>query len=818
MACRRQQEFSESCEEDSFAGLPCAPAAVGWDRETPNNRRKLDDELASYKQKLALCQDGQQRQANLVQRLQAKMLQYKEKCRTLEMKLQLSEAENRNRKVEMEENAAEYESAIARLDEERQRGETLASVNTVLREQLDQVTQTNQSLTTENQRIREEAGRFRNLLERREEEWRNEEAVFNEYFTMEHNRLLTLWRAAVSCRRQFVEIKGHMEHELCSARADIAGVARVCQTACDNFAANLRSVESQNQINLERQKGENKKLSHQLEELRQETDTARQQLDTDLRSATKRLNDANNELIEVKRLLVDKEKTIASLQRLRTGQSHTGRKDTVDISDPNDRALVEEMQSLYQALREISQSVLNEDSYPMSVPEECCNRSRSRSPRYASGPGLHAAGNRISRAGAYGRTGSPPPPVNANGTCYWGDSALSAVQAAFTKRGIQLSDLSSKLSAMTSQYESLKAQLEDGENERRRLEQEVSRIRNEVDCRTKEKEDSLRDFERCKASLQSANHDKTELEKARSTLKEQVKNLQTELERSQNACNDLKNARERMNEDLMNMNRNMEKSTREVERCQRCIEALEEKLSAAREEGTILRESLQCARLEAEIKATERADLQEALSKSNARKVELEAELGSLQMEENALKERLSRQQPENRKHIGYAYLLYSFADELSGSNADWKFPVSEKASGSCFTSNNTLDPDCVRMALQEFVQRYTNVKRDLEDAKAEVTSLQSRLKEQTEQTELWSKRLHQVQQALCDAEADKKGVDGRLSSTQTALMLQEEALRKNERDRKLLTEKISQLERQLTSSEAERQEEQVGDPKEGNS
>ncbi|CAH8572880.1 unnamed protein product [Dicrocoelium dendriticum] len=156
--------------------------------------------------------------------------------------------------------------------------------------------------------------------------------------------------------------------------------------------------------------------------------------------------------------------------------------------------------------------------------------------------------------------------------------------------------------------------------------------------------------------------------------------------------------------------------------------------------------------------------------------------------------------------------------DELSGSNADWKFPVSEKASGSCFTSNNTLDPDCVRMALQEFVQRYTNVKRDLEDAKAEVTSLQSRLKEQTEQTELWSKRLHQVQQALCDAEADKKGVDGRLSSTQTALMLQEEALRKNERDRKLLTEKISQLERQLTSSEAERQEEQVGDPKEGNS
>ncbi|VDQ11975.1 unnamed protein product [Trichobilharzia regenti] len=62
-------------------------------------RRKLDEELSTYKQRLSAYQEGQQRQSNLVQRLQSKVLQYKEKCRTLELKLQIAETENQNRKV-----------------------------------------------------------------------------------------------------------------------------------------------------------------------------------------------------------------------------------------------------------------------------------------------------------------------------------------------------------------------------------------------------------------------------------------------------------------------------------------------------------------------------------------------------------------------------------------------------------------------------------------------------------------------------------------------------------------------------------------------
>lgn len=70
--------------------------------------------------------------------------------------------------------------------------------------------------------------------------------------------------------------------------------------------------------------------------------------------------------------------------------------------------------------------------------------------------------------------------------------------------------------------------------------------------------------------------------------------------------------------------------------------------------------------------------------------------------------------------------------------------------------SGSDLDPESVRQALHDFVQRFNSVRRDMEDAQSQVQSLQSRLDEQAEQTEQWARRLHQVQQALCEVEAGR--------------------------------------------------------------
>ena len=65
------------------------------------------------------------------------------------------------------------------------------------------------------------------------------------------------------------------------------------------------------------------------------------------------------------------------------------------------------------------------------------------------------------------------------------------------------------------------------------------------------------------------------------------------------------------------------------------------------------------------------------------------------------------------------------------------------------------------------------------------VRLLTHELAENEESRHRIEQRLQQLQRSLGEAEEGKRGADGRLSSAQTALMLQEETIRRNERDRK---------------------------------
>ena len=61
-----------------------------------------------------------------------------------------------------------------------------------------------------------------------------------------------------------------------------------------------------------------------------------------------------------------------------------------------------------------------------------------------------------------------------------------------------------------------------------------------------------------------------------------------------------------------------------------------------------------------------------------------------------------------------------------------------------------------------------------------------------------------------CSVITDKRGIDGRLTSAQTALMMQEETIRRNERERKVLSDKVSTLERSVAAAESEKRQLQV--------
>ena len=71
---------------------------------------------------------------------------------------------------------------------------------------------------------------------------------FNEYFSAEHSRLLSLWRAVIAFRRQFSEMKTTTERDMSHMRADVTRVSRGMHSACLNLSSNMQNLEVQSQV------------------------------------------------------------------------------------------------------------------------------------------------------------------------------------------------------------------------------------------------------------------------------------------------------------------------------------------------------------------------------------------------------------------------------------------------------------------------------------------------------------------------------------------------------------------------------------------
>ena len=87
---------------------------------------------------------------------------------------------------------------------------------------------------------------------------------YNEYFNSEHSRLLHLWRAVVAFRRNFSEMKVSTERELAGVKGEVQKAARTMHSACLNLNANMKSEDTQSQVNLDRERQERDRLDGQL--------------------------------------------------------------------------------------------------------------------------------------------------------------------------------------------------------------------------------------------------------------------------------------------------------------------------------------------------------------------------------------------------------------------------------------------------------------------------------------------------------------------------------------------------------------------------
>ncbi|KAG8240062.1 hypothetical protein J437_LFUL019634, partial [Ladona fulva] len=101
-----------------------------------------------------------------------------------------------------------------------------------MHERLEESHRSGEALAADLQRLTNDWDRLRDEASRREEEWREEERGFNDYYSAEHGRLLGLWRDVVSVRRLFADLHATTERDLARLRSDLTSTTREIGTAC----------------------------------------------------------------------------------------------------------------------------------------------------------------------------------------------------------------------------------------------------------------------------------------------------------------------------------------------------------------------------------------------------------------------------------------------------------------------------------------------------------------------------------------------------------------------------------------------------------
>ncbi|KAL7060173.1 hypothetical protein AAHC03_09595 [Spirometra sp. Aus1] len=521
----------------------------------------------------------------------------------------------------------------------------------MLRDQMDQAQVQNKFLASENAKLHDELVEIQHSCDRRAAQWQEDEASMNELISKQHDRLIGLWKEVSSVRRQVSELKVGLQDHVNEAKSEISQAMRSCSLAGEKLTNRLKGQIESLKHEVETEHADRMKLEQKVLDLTTELDAARLRFEDSASAHARELKDLNRQTESLQAELSDRDKALTCLQQLRTGQSRCATGLIVgshEIRDPANRALVEEMQTLHLAIRDIAQMILNEDSIyaDTNAPQvlDCpgageCRRSRSRSPRYGSSP----SPMRISRAGAYGRTRSPPPGGHTEGdvgSCYWGDSTLSAVYAALNRRSMQIAEASAKLQSAYSKLEEKDKQTADGEIERQALQNDILQLREEYSRLSQEKEKNQREADELRKSLDTMMQEKQRLERAKASLTENTNSLEADLTQVVAAKQELLDKKESLLSDLREARRDTERNARETERCKKCISSLEERLATCKEELAGANESLRLVRIEVESSRTEREELMKAAEKSARELLDAQAEIMKTRAELTDLSDR----------------------------------------------------------------------------------------------------------------------------------------------------------------------------------
>ncbi|XP_068939323.1 ciliary rootlet coiled-coil protein 2-like [Petaurus breviceps papuanus] len=191
---RIRQIVTGSLVEDPLQGLWEVPSGVSMQEEN----QLLQDELSRLEDLLAQTRAERDEFAS------------KHHAVSERMQTRLQSAEQRLRQSEHEYNS-DLDEALTRLEEEEQRSSSLSQVNALLREQLEHMTNSNQRLAEEQDRMASSLSRLRDELEQKELRWWKEKESSEALLWKEPRGILILWRHAVVLRSNIDELQAVAE-------------------------------------------------------------------------------------------------------------------------------------------------------------------------------------------------------------------------------------------------------------------------------------------------------------------------------------------------------------------------------------------------------------------------------------------------------------------------------------------------------------------------------------------------------------------------------------------------------------------------------
>ncbi|KAJ2947625.1 hypothetical protein O0L34_g17426 [Tuta absoluta] len=600
----------------------------------------------------------------------------------------------------------DLETALRRLDEEKRKCEKLVSQNNLLRDQLEESHQLNEALTNDLQKLTNDWEALRDEMAIKEDEWKDEEQAFNDYYTGEHNRLLSLWREVVQVKRFFSELQTSTERDLYRVKNDFDSATRELTGMLSGYAINSFAAGHGQGAKPE---------THQPMAVSFQTPSATvETLRIDLREMTSQRDNAVAELRE----------RDARIQRL-LGELQ-GLEERCECVE----TVCSEANVMRSSLEEIARALIHDseaDVVPSSV------HLADRSPK------------RVSQS--------------ANATAF-AESTISAVQAALHKYQIQIHELQVKLQNTREQLVTSRKQCEAADANIGSLETKVHDLQGKLDQANTDINQLLQEKESLQKTVESLRIDKNNLERNRVEINAMVESLTSDYEKLQKINQRLEKAIEALETEKRNLNSEVDHLHREAQTRESVLRAEEERSSRFRAELVTVREDLNKTALAKDLLDQQKMEADSIISQMEKHRSDLEIELertlierGDLQDLVEKLESALRNLEADKKKLTEDVKQLEDERSSLSNQSSDQQGDLNSLRKELLAAEQTRMELEADKASLYEKIkfqdQEREKVELELRQVTRERSELSSQLTAMVRKKDTLNEEIMRLQQRL---------------------------------------------------------------------